>query len=421
MSTQTKDPIIAKTFMSGENQPKPLYFDFPFGVKVANKLLSGYKNKPLNQDELIERAIKKAGLDDFGDMFWMEPMKVALEDLNKSTNFHPLGAYIYEQKVVLNLVNRLWSQYWLKEEPSIRKELPPSVMITGLQRTGTTFLQRLLGSLPEFRGTISWELMNPVPISKKKSYYGKYQAWGGHKALNYISPEFKAIHAVNHNSLEEEQVLMEHCYMSSVLEAAMTVPNYSRWLEEQDQKVAYKDLKMWLQFLLWRKPAKEYLLMKSPHHMEYLEDFSSVFPNTKIIYTHRSPRKTMASFCSMIHLSKKYFQPSSDPVAVGAHWLRKNQRLVEHCHNFRKDNSEMFFDVPYKHLIEDPVNCVKGIYKELNLEWTPEHPKMVEDYCQEHRKNKFGRHEYKLEDYGLNNKTIDNAFGEYLEAYKDLL
>ena len=128
MPIRTQAPRTAKSPMSAKQQQlKPLHFNFPFGVTVANKLLSGYKNKELNQDELIEKAIKKAGLDDFGDMFWMEPMKVALDDLNKSTNFHPFGAYIYEQKVVLNLVNRLWSQYWLKEAVSYTHLTLPTI------------------------------------------------------------------------------------------------------------------------------------------------------------------------------------------------------------------------------------------------------------------------------------------------------
>ena len=365
-------------------------FSYPLGVRLANRLLSSYKHKDFNQDELIDKAIKKSGLDDFGDMFWMEPMKIALTDLNKSTNFHPLGSFIYEQKIIINLVNRLWSQYWIKQDKSIQRSLPPSILITGLQRTGTTFLQRLLGALPEFRGVISWELMNPVPISKKRTYFGKYQAMAGHKALNYINPEFKAIHAVGHNSLEEEVVLMEHCYMSSILEAALTTPNYSRWLEQQDQRPAYKDLEMWLQFLLWRQPANKYLLLKSPHHMEYLDDFSTVFPNTKIIHTHRHPKETMASYCSMIHLSKKLFQPFSDPYAVGQHWMRKNQRLVKHCREYKKEHQDQFLDIAYNELVSDPVKTVEGIYRELNLSWTEKHKRLALKYCEEHKKNKYG-------------------------------
>ena len=396
-------------------------FSFPRGVKLANKLLAKYSNRTLVPEDLISRARKKSGLTDFGSDFWIEPMRVALQDINENTDFHPLGAFLYEQKVIQNLINRLWTQYWLKEDPSIQTSLPPSVLITGLQRTGTTFLQRLLGSLPEFRGVISWEIVNPVPLSKKKTYYGKYLAWISHKALNYINPEFKAIHAIDYNSLDEEVVLMDHCFMSSILEAAMTAPNYARWLEKQDQTPAYEDLKMWLQFLLWRQPANKYLLLKSPHHMEYLPAFSKVFPNTRIIQMHRDPVETMASYCSMMHFSKKMFQPSSNPLDVGEHWLRKNKRLVEHCEIYKEDHSDQFIDISYKDLVRDPIKVAQSIFEDLGLEWTEKHTRMANDYCAEHKKNKYGKHIYNLTDYGLNDDIVKDHFSSYRGKYRDFI
>ncbi len=413
--------LTLDTQMSPDARYKSSEFSFPIGVRIANAMLSSYTDRPLVIEELINEAKESTGLSDFGTEFWREPMALALKDINENTNFHPLGAFLYRKKVVQNLVNRLWAQYWIKEDNSIKKDLPPAVLITGLQRTGTTFLQRLLGALPEFRGVISWEIVNPVPTSKKKTYHGKKLAWVGHKALNYINPEFKAIHALNHDSLDEEVALMEHCFMSSILEAIFDTPNYSRWLEEQDQKPAYEDLKMWLQLLNWRMPAKHHFLLKSPHHMEYLDDFSTVFPNTRIIHMHRDPVETMASYCSMMHYSKKMFQPSSKPYEIGQHWLRKNKRLVKYCQAYKDENQDQFVDVKYKDLVKDPILTAQNIYKELGLTWSDEHTQLAKAYCIEHKKNKYGKHVYNLEDYGLNDRIIKDAFSSYYEQYEDYL
>ncbi len=421
MSNNAEASLTIEPYMSQEAKLRSSKFSFPIGVRVANKVLASYKDKELVVEDLIEQAIKKTGLDDFGTTFWKEPMSIAFADINEHTTFHPLGAYLYEKKVVQNLVNRLWAQYWIKQEPIITKSLPPTVLITGLQRTGTTFLQRLLGALPEFRGVISWEIVNPVPTSKKKTYHGKKLAWIGHKALNYINPDFKAIHALDHDSLDEEVALMEHCFMSSIIEAIFNTPVYSRWLEEQDQKPAYEDLKMWLQLLLWREPAKKFLLLKSPHHMEYLDDFSTVFPETKIIHMHRDPAETMASYCSMMHYSKKMFQDSSNPHAIGQHWLRKNKRLVKHCQAYKDKNQDQFIDVRYKDLVRNPIIAAQEIYKKLGLEWSDEHTTLAEAYCIEHKKNKFGKHTYSLDDYGLSEEIIKDEFRTYYDQYADYL
>ena len=418
---ETQAYVLTEAFASSEEISSRKEFDFPFGVRLANKLLKGYANKTFEAEELIQKARDKAGLEDFGTEFWVKPFKVALADINNKTEFHPLGAYLYEQKVIQNIQNRLWAQYWIKQEPTITTDLPPAVLITGLQRTGTTFMQRLLGALPEFRGVLSWEIVNPVPTSTTKSYHGKKLSWFGHKALNYINPDFKAIHALDHNSLDEEVALMEHCFMSSIIEAAFNAPNYSRWLEKQDQKPAYHDLKMWLQLLLWREPAKKFLLLKSPHHMEYLDDFDMVFPGTKIIHMHRDPKETMASYCSMMHYAKKMFQPYSQPKEIGRHWLRKNTRLVEKCQDFKDRHPDQFIDIRYKDLVQDPIVVARRIYEELHLTWSKDHTTAAEVYIREHQKNKYGKHIYSLGDYGLTDEIIEQNFSFYYDRYSHML
>ncbi len=396
-------------------------FSFPTGVTVLNKLFKSYADKPFNVQQLLDKAQSKTGLTDYGDEFFMEPLQQLVNDINEHTQFHALGAFMLKNKILINLINRLWSQYWLKRNPEILKPLPPKVLITGLQRTGTTFLQRLLGNLPEFRGVISWEIVNPVPKSKKKTYYGKYEAQLAHLALNYIAPDFKSIHSVRHDSLEEEVVMMDHAFVSTATQAALNVPNYATWLEQQDQTRAYQDLKMWLQFLLWRQPAKDFLLLKSPHHMEYMDSFMSVFPDTQIIHMHRRPEETLASYCSMVLAGKKLFSDVADPNKIGAYWLKKDARLVRHCMAYRENHDDKFYDIAYRQLVSDPIQTAQAIYKKLGLVWTDDHTISTQEFCAEHKKNKFGKHEYSIEDYGLSKYQVSEAFSTYIDRFGDYM
>ncbi len=407
--------------MAGEARYKSNRFNFPLGVRLANSMFSSFAKQPIDVDQLLEQAQKKAGLTDFGDEFFIIPLRRLVDDANASTEFHALGAFLIRNKIKINLVNRLWAQYWIKQEPEILNPLPPKVLITGLQRTGTTFLQRLLGNLPEFRGVISWEIVNPVPTSKKKNYYGMHQAKMAHVALNYINPEFKSIHSVKHDSLEEEVVIMDHAFVSTATQAALNVPNYAKWLEQQDQTRYYEDLNMWLQLLNWRKPAEQFFLLKSPHHMEYMDMFMTVFPDTKIIQTHRNPVKTLASYCSMVHFGKKLFSPSADPHKVGEYWLKKDARLVNHCMKYRETHDDQFYDIAYHDLVADPVKVASAIYAHLGLEWTDRHAQMTKDFCEVHRKNKFGKHVYDLSNYGLTPDQVNAEFTEYLNKYESYL
>ena len=159
--------------MTKEARFKSGKFEYHLPIRMANSLFGRYARKPFDAERLMTRAQKTSGLTDFGDDFFVEPLKVLVEDINQSTTFHPIGAFLYKNKMFLNLVNRLWAQYWIKTEPQIVNDLPPSLLITGLQRTGTTFLQRMIGNLPEFRGVISWEIVNPVPTSNWKTLVKK--------------------------------------------------------------------------------------------------------------------------------------------------------------------------------------------------------------------------------------------------------
>lgn len=392
-------------------------YDFPLGVRLFNSVCEGITKQPVDADQLMEKAQRKSGLTDYGDRFFEEPLRRFIDDGNKSTRFHALGAHLFRKKILINLVNRLWAQYWLKKDPSINTELPPIVLITGLQRTGTTFLQRLLGHLPEFRGVLSWEVVNPVPVSKKKNYHGIHQAKMAHFALNYINPEFKSIHSVRHDSLEEEVVMMDHSFVSTASQAALHVPHFAKWVEQQDQTKYYEDLKMWLQFLIWRKPAQKFLLLKSPHHMEYMETFLKVFPNTRVIQTHREPARSLASYCSMVYSSKKLFMPAADPHEVGKYWLYKNGRLVDNCLDFRKKHDDLVYDIAYHDLVADPITVAQKLFQHVGIEWTDKHTEMATEYCREHKKNKFGKHQYQLSDYGLSNDLVNDRFSNYMEKF----
>ena len=103
--------------MAPEARYKSNYFDFPIGVRAANSLFSSYAKKKIDADYLLERAVQKTGLNDYGDEFFIEPLHRLVDDANAHTEFHALGAFLLKNKILINLVNRLWSQYWIKNEP----------------------------------------------------------------------------------------------------------------------------------------------------------------------------------------------------------------------------------------------------------------------------------------------------------------
>ena len=155
--------------------------------------------------------------------------------------------------------------------------------------------------------------------------------------------------------------------------------------------------------------------------MEHMDEFIQMFPDTKVIHTHRTPVETMASYCSMVQYGKKIFLPSCDPHQIGDHWLRKNQKLMSGCLDFRSRHKGLFMDVSYHNLVKDPIAQAQAIYQFLNLRWTDNHSSLAVEFCKQHKKNKYGKHVYSLSDYGLEASQVEGAFSDYLNQFESYL
>ena len=74
-----------------------------------------------------------------------------------------------------------------------------------------------------------------------------------------------------------------------------------------------------IQLLLWQRPGR--WLGKTPHHLENLDALLDVFPDAKIIQTHRDPVRVVASYASMMaHGRARLQRPGRRPTK----WARSS-------------------------------------------------------------------------------------------------
>jgi hypothetical protein len=149
---------------SGNFDKRPLWFSllnaswkatYPLGTKIK-----------LDKDEMIKAARKVTGLVDLGKEFSDESLVKLLQSVNEEANLHPVGRFITRQRFISLLSIRLRAEYFFHRYPAIlEQQLYPAWIIVGLQRTGTTKLQRLLAADPDHRVIPSWEVINPVPLT----------------------------------------------------------------------------------------------------------------------------------------------------------------------------------------------------------------------------------------------------------------
>jgi hypothetical protein len=391
----------------------------PWPLALINKFGSiAGKSRKLTVDELIHTARRKSGLHDFNDDSFVQPLEQLLYAIHHEANLHLIGRMITKIRLVNVLMNRLRVEEYIRKYPEcMQQELDPVVLVTGLQRTGTTKLHRLLAADPDTRFLTSWETLNPVPLKKQDNSDRIRAAKTSEKALKYMSPRFFAIHPVEYDAPEEEVLLLDMSFLSTIPEATMHVPSFARWASSQDQTPAYAYLKKAV-LVLQHQSRRQRWVMKSPHHLEFLKTFLKVFPDTKLVQTHRHPRETLASFCSMVYHSRSIFSDALDPDEIGRHWSEKAATMLDNAMKDRKEiPSDSVVDIFYYDLVSDSVKQLDRIYHMLGIPLSNEKQDRMRQAERNNHQHKYGIHRYQLEDFGLSEESIERRFDKYITRF----
>ncbi len=396
----------------------------PATIRTFNRLAApaARRGKPsLEVDGLIDAAISAAdGWSDFGAPDVVEPLTRLVDSIESEAALHPFGRVATRARLVGTLRSRLRHAAHVAANPEIREiNVAAPIVITGLQRTGTTFLHRLLAADPRLRALISWEALSPGPPMRGKDRR-QLEANASEKILKHMAPDFFAVHPVESMSPEEEVLLLDQTFISTASEATLHVPSFAAWVEGVDQAPAYAHLREQLQSLWHQRPAAApetdaaRWVLKTPHHLEWLDTLLDEFPDARIIQTHRDPVTTVASFCSMIAHGRGIMSDVVDPHEVGRHWLRKTSRMVERAMDTRaRRDTGQFLDVAYEDTIADPISVVRQVWDHVGLTPDPGVEAAIRTRRDEQRQHRYGRHVYDLADFALTEADIADAFTTY--------
>lgn len=369
---------------------------------------------PLEVPALVQQARRRTRLEDFGDERFVPALERLVAAMRDEARLTPTGHVIQHVRLVEALGTRLRLRALERAQPEIEAlTLPPVVVIAGVQRTGTTKLQRLLAADPEARALRSWEALDPVPRpgeGRGQGHRRRLRAALAQRGLAYLAPDFFAIHPVEADAPEEDVLLLDLSFMSQTPEATLYVPSYARWLEAQDHAPAYELLRRLLRALTWQQPGRRWVL-KTPEHMEHLDALLAVFPGATVVQTHRDPLETMASFCSMVAHGRGVFSDSVDPHEVGRHWLRKVRRMGLRALQIRKRHPDRFVDVAYAELVRDPLAQIERIYAAQGEALGFRARAAMQELDARDVQHRHGVHRYALEDFGLTPGDVDRELG----------
>jgi hypothetical protein len=199
------------------------------------------------------------------------------------------------------------------------------------------------------------------------------------------------------------------------------VPSYAAWYNACDRVPAFAFHKQMLQNLQWRCRGDRWVL-KSPSHMSQLDALLAVYPDARIVFTHRDPIKVLPSVVSILY-STAYVRSDEVDVAAMANWFTGEtcKFLLDGMTALRGSGKlppEQCFDLRYSDLMKDPISALAGAYAHFGIDYPESARQAQRDYITNKPKGRHGGHRYDFSDTGLDLATERARFADYYAQYR---
>ncbi len=322
--------------------------------------------------DLHASATRLTGLTEFGDDDYIDGLAVLLASYATDEKLTPLGQKMSRVFLRDAMVARLLSEAaWQKYPEHAEVGIDQPIFITGLPRTGTTALHRLLSADPANQGLELWLTRVPQPRPPRESWDADpvFAAMSeGFRQHQVEHPEFMGLHQLGADEVEECWRLLSQSMRSISFECLAHLPTYSSWLQGKGWTDAYRRHRRNLQLIGLNDAGKRWVL-KNPSHLFAIEELLVVYPDALIIQTHRAPRVAIASACSLsAHATAGWSERFTGPV-IGSDQLELWGRGLEEFLEVRaRHDPAQFCDVWYDDFVADPLGTVESVYDYFGLE-----------------------------------------------------
>ncbi|WP_097093785.1 sulfotransferase family protein [Novosphingobium sp. Chol11] len=377
----------------------------------------------LDRDALLAEARDRAGLSDFGGLWFLEPMDQFLAASNAEGHLTPAGHAAQTEVIVKGLVSRLRMVDDIRRHPEILDEkVEVAGIILGLPRTGSTIFQRLLASAPGMTGLRWFEAQNFAPFpGEERGKPVERRAYAQQMIDGWLqlAPELASIHPLDPDAPDEEILVLGQMFVSTMIEGMNHVPSFTRWLNGYDQSKGHEDLKTILKYLQWQDPARrgKKWILKSPSNLPYAETAAKAFPDALLIMTHRDPVQTVPSYVSMQAALYKLSATLTDK-QVGDFWF---PRLVEWMRMFEaargRIGEDRFIDIDYREVGKEPMAQAERVLSRFGIPIDAEVEAVLNEFLAGNKREQRPMHDYSLERFGLEEEAIKREFADYRARY----
>jgi hypothetical protein len=374
-------------------------------------------------DQLHEVVAKETGASDFGPADYLLGLKVLLQSMDYDPRFSESGRRMAWAQVISVLTSRAHAIRSMKENPGFdTAPILAPVVITGVPRTGTTALHRLMAVDPRFQGLQSWLLDAPMPRPPVDTWasYPEFQKTVANLEAHYAAiPGQKAAHFLAAEEVHECCMLLRQGFVSNLWASGWSAPTYDAWWARQGEAAAYEHYYRCVQLIGSNEPQKRWLL-KNPGHIHHLDLLFAVFPDAKVIQTHRDPAKAIPSLVSLLMNLHPLFeegrlQERGENMLVRevANW----SDAVRRADAVRAKHPRQVLDVVHAEFHAAPMEVLEKIYGFIGMDIPDDVRADFAKRIEEKPELAHGAHRYDIRDFGMTEVEARAPFADYVQRY----
>jgi hypothetical protein len=381
-----------------------------------------WKPLALDADRLISEALRGEAHDDFGIPPVETPLRRLVESLNTEAHLTTIGRLSVRQYLLEMLTTRLQLVNAWGRTPAIQAQpLRRPLFITGMARSGTTFLHSLLAQDPTNRVPSIWEVMFPHPPPTREGFAADPRIRKTERrlrAFRWLAPRVQEIHPLSATLAQECIAILSYTFYSDEFLVLYRVPDYEAWLRQQDLLGAYRFHQCFLKHLQWRYRGERWVL-KAPNHGFGLDALFQTYPDAGVVRLLRDPFKVLASTASLTAILQGAFSRHPDVDEIGAQVVQALSTLLDRWTQFQARHAELtpqILEVHYLDLIREPLATARRVYKHFGLHLSPGAESRMVDFVSTWEQSRRGNnHRYRLRDFGI--ERMRNY--EFFLTYRD--
>jgi Sulfotransferase family len=374
-------------------------------------------------DQLHEIVRQELGSDDFGPSDYLPGLKVLLQSMDYDPQFSATGRRLAWGLLVGVLRGRAQAIASMQQNPGFDVHaVTQPVVIVGVPRTGTTALHRLMAVDPRFQGLQTWLLDSPMPRPPIETWqnYPQFQKTVATLEAQYAAaPEKRAAHFRAAEEVHECCMVLRQSFVSNLWNCAWSAATYDAWWQCQSEAAAYRHYYRCVQLIGSNDLDKRWLL-KNPGHIDNLELLFAIYPDAKVIQTHRDPAKAVPSLVSLLMQLNSLTEPERREQRAHtmlAREVAKWSSAVRKAQQVRAQHPGKVLDVIHGDFHRDPMAVLERIYRFIEMDITAPVRAGFVRRIEEKPELSHGMHRYDIADYGMSEQEVREPFRDYIQRY----